>query len=69
MLHVKPAAVRLVRHPETGEILPVEGMAVPRNTYWLRRVKDGDVLECTPPKAKKEPANKEGAGVNHGNIV
>lgn len=29
----------------TREYLPDRGMLVPRNGYWLRRLKDGDVVE------------------------
>ena len=43
-LNVKPVSGRLVRHPETGEPVPAEGLAVPRSPYWLRRLKDGDVI-------------------------
>lgn len=50
-IYVKPAPGRLVRHPETGEIVPEGGMAVPRVSYWLRRVKDGDVVQCANPMA------------------
>jgi len=31
--------------PETGLILPPEGAAVPRDTFWLRRIMDGSVAE------------------------
>ena len=51
-LNVKPVSGRLVRHPETGEPLPAEGLAVPRSPYWLRRLKDGDVTPATPDTGK-----------------
>ena len=51
-LNVKPVSGRLVRHPETGEPLPAEGLAVPRSPYWLRRLKDGDVTLATPDTGK-----------------
>ena len=50
-LNVKPVSGRLVRHPETGEPLPAGGLAVPRS-YWLRRLKDGDVTLATPDTGK-----------------
>lgn len=31
--------------PDTRQPLPEKGQAVPRNTYWLRRLADGDVHE------------------------
>ncbi|MDD9911655.1 MAG: DUF2635 domain-containing protein [Alphaproteobacteria bacterium] len=57
-LFVRPARKKLkVRNPETGQHLPAEGMHVTQSTYWLRRIKDGDVLttqvkESTNKKAK-----------------
>ena len=37
-----------VRDPGRGDYLPPEGRHVPRNTYWLRRLSAGDVLEGMP---------------------
>jgi hypothetical protein len=56
MTRVYPVEGRRVRHPETGELLPPEGMNVPRAGFWLRRIQDGDVAEAPekPAKAKKE---------------
>jgi len=53
--YLKPAAGRRVLDPgETPPApLPAEGKAVPRSAYWLRRIKDGDVVESTPPKTPK----------------
>jgi hypothetical protein len=55
---------RLIRHPETGEIVPPEGLEVPRAGYWLRRILDGDLAEtpAAPVKAKKE---KETTNADH----
>jgi hypothetical protein len=43
MFTVKPAAGLIVRDPETAAPLPPEGKAVPRVSFWLRRLRDGDV--------------------------
>jgi hypothetical protein len=43
-LFVVPAQGRTVRDPQTMEILPPEGDTVPKSTYWLRRLQDGDVI-------------------------
>lgn len=51
---VKPAANRRVLDPQTRQPLPAEGAEVPRGTYWMRRLADGDVVETTKPKSKKE---------------
>lgn len=41
----------LVRHPDTGKPLAAGGEAVERNSYWLRRERDGDVTLGKVPKA------------------
>lgn len=45
-----------VRDPVTMLPLAAEGEVKPRDTYWLRRFKGGDVVETTlkPAKAAKE---------------
>lgn len=56
---VYPAAGRVVPDPEAGGLLAAEGRDVPRDTYWLRRLRDGDVTNEAPKKAKaatKTPA-------------
>jgi hypothetical protein len=42
---VKPAPDRKVRDPVTKRHLPEEGKDVPENTYWLRRLAEGDVVK------------------------
>lgn len=37
-----------VRKPANGH-LKAEGELVMPESYWLRRIKDGDVVEATPP--------------------
>lgn len=44
----------LVRH-ETGKPLDAAGEAVERNSYWLRRERDGDVTLSPVPPAEPEP--------------
>jgi hypothetical protein len=50
-LFLKPAAGLTVRDPATKQQLAEEGEAKPATAYWLRRVKDQDVLEAEPPVA------------------
>lgn len=45
----------LVRH-ENGKQLAVAGEPVERNSYWLRRERDGDVTLGPVPPADPEPA-------------
>ena len=49
-----PAPGRQVRDPVTMRPLAAEGEEKPRDTYWLRRLIDGDVTEAQPPKKTKE---------------
>ena len=43
-MFVKPKDGLSVRCPVRGEALPKEGADVPDNTFWRRRLKDGDVI-------------------------
>lgn len=47
----------LIRHPDTLLFLKPEGELVPRNTYWIRRIRMQDVILADPPK-KDEPPKK-----------
>lgn len=42
-MFVKPKNGLSVRCPVRGEALPEVGAEVPDNTFWRRRLKDGDV--------------------------
>lgn len=53
---VYPAAGRVVPDPEAGGDLPPEGRDVPRDAYWLRRLRDLDVT-LDAPKKTKAPTN------------
>lgn len=62
-LFVKPAAGRLVRDPVTLQALSDDGAEVTRSSYWLRRLRDGDVEAMTkPPAVKDKPSAKTGNG-------
>ncbi|MBS4046186.1 MAG: DUF2635 domain-containing protein [Alphaproteobacteria bacterium] len=50
-MFVKAAEGKRVRK-ESGGLLANDGEAVPRNTFWRRRLKDGDVIETTAKAAK-----------------
>ena len=45
---VYPAAGRVVPDPEAGGTLAAEGRDVPRDSYWLRRLRVGDVTTDAP---------------------
>ena len=53
-LYFVPTEGCTVRDPERDyAIVPPAGKFVPRNTYWLRRIKHGDGAETKPPKPEK----------------
>ncbi|ENG7016036.1 DUF2635 domain-containing protein [Yersinia enterocolitica] len=46
-MFVKPTAGRAVRDPVKGTLLPESGSEVPDNTFWHRRIQDGDVVQAS----------------------
>lgn len=42
---VKPKPGLVVRDPISKQPLPPEGREVPAESYWLRRLRSGDVIE------------------------
>lgn len=56
-LYIKPARTgQIVRDPDTFRPLDEQGEMKPRNTYWLRRLKDGDAV--TVKKGKSTSSRK-----------
>lgn len=52
--HIKPSSPDLVVvDPVTREQLPADGAEKPRDTYWLRRLREGDVVELEAKPASK----------------
>lgn len=53
-MFVKPAlsarigALLKVRHPRTKALIPETGAEVPETFFWLRRLRDGDVMLAEP---------------------
>jgi len=62
---VKCADGRIVRDPKSCIIIPDEGKMVdPKNPYWYRRIKAGDVIILDQvikavPKKRKKKTTKE----------
>lgn len=50
---IKPKKGLLVRDPKTREPLKAAGETKPRNTYWLRRIKEGSALVVESKKETK----------------
>jgi len=49
-MKVIPAPGRAVRDPRSKMLLPEEGRDVPdHDVYWLRRLRDGDVIIANAP--------------------
>jgi hypothetical protein len=44
MIHIKPKLGLIVRDPVTYRPLAVDGEDKPRDQYWMRRLRDGDVV-------------------------
>lgn len=53
-MFVKPNNGLSVRCPVKGISLPKEGAEVPDNTFWRRRLSDGDVTVAKPKAAAKK---------------
>jgi hypothetical protein len=54
---IKPAPGKLIRDPASRLLVPETGLEVAEHdTYWLRRLADGDVVEAKP--AAKPPISK-----------
>jgi len=45
---------KIVRDPDSYQPLKSDGEEKPRNSYWLRRIKDKDVVEVSTAAQKKE---------------
>ena len=57
-VHATPTKGLAVINPATGKPLPPDGSPVPRNVYWLRRAKYGEVkLTKVKAKAKAKTEN------------
>lgn len=52
--HLKPKDGLKVYDPEAHAHLPEDGRRVTVNSYWLRRLKDGDVIEVASNQESSE---------------
>jgi hypothetical protein len=48
-MFVKPVEGRLIRDPASRLPVPAEGRNVPEDAYWMRAVRDGDVIVAKAP--------------------
>lgn len=49
-IFIKAVPGRSVRDPETKALLSEVGELKPRNGFWLKRIKQGDVVEAKPAR-------------------
>jgi len=56
---IRPAPGLRIADPATGNYLPEGGALMPRSGFWLRRLKDGDVIAAAPQETAKKAAKKE----------
>ena len=49
----------VVIKPDTQKPLASEGETVPYNSFWIRRLQEGDVVQSKPLKAKSPAAAQE----------
>jgi hypothetical protein len=52
-MKLKPAPGRAVRDPRNMRLLPEDGRDIrePLDRFWLRRLRDGDVVKADAPPA------------------
>ncbi len=59
-MFVKPKPGIKVRDPISTEHLPESGKEVPASSYWIRRLRSGDVLEVNQiPDSKSATKKRE----------
>lgn len=54
-MKLKPKEGYIVRDPQSHRPLKAEGEDKPRSQYWLRRLRDGDVVEVGDDKPARAP--------------
>jgi hypothetical protein len=64
-MFVKPAEGLVIPDPDRHDMLPAEGRDVPASDFWMRRLRDGDVVGAEPlkeaPIAEPTAPTHEGA--------
>jgi len=66
-IFVRPKNGILLHMPGTDSYLPKEGHMVDKNSFWIRRLRDGDVMEGIFPQVKNtnvEKTKKQNDGSN-----
>lgn len=58
-MFVVPKKGYKIPDPSLNDFLPEQGREVQKNTYWVRRVRDGDVVEKAPTKPQAKNSSKK----------
>jgi len=57
---IRPVAGRIVKDPRTGQAITTDTI-VPLNSFWVRRLRDGDVQAISDtPAVKKQTLETKG---------
>jgi hypothetical protein len=48
-MYIKPAPGIVIPDPDRHDMLPAEGRDVPVSDFWMRRLRDGDVVTAEAP--------------------
>jgi Protein of unknown function (DUF2635) len=68
MIFIKPAEGLTIRDPKSRMQIPEDGKLVKRDTYWMRRIHDGDVILSTPKILKTVEAVEDVKNVDEWSI-
>ena len=54
MITIKPKEGMVVRDPITKQKLPAAGLQVLQNSYWTKKLRDGDIVLVSEKQSKPE---------------
>ena len=53
-MYIRPKEGLVIPDLDRGDVLPAEGRDVPVTDFWLRRLRDGDVIPADAPAVEAE---------------
>jgi hypothetical protein len=56
-IRIKPARAGLVVRAPGGRVLPAEGLDVTPTSFWLRRLRAGDVIQVEQTQARRSSSS------------
>lgn len=63
-MFVKPSPGIKLRDPILKTLIPDQGAEVPESSFWLRRIRDGDVTVGQPTSVAKREVPRKAKGSN-----